>query len=242
MFTLRLRSVDMKVAFAADFGRGLALFSLCRGELVALPGLDIRAADRGVTLPFASTSLSGAIACFAFGVGGSDRTVGVDRGPDDFAGGVALPLTATRGAIGVRAVRVDASDGFSGLLVLVDRIDSEAIAPFRYHVIDFAFGARGHGIRVLSLRWYRAVLEGKSEYSRGAVARADSAIEVDRCFRTRCAIAVPESIALAFSSAFNRWRRMLKISFDAHLIVVVESDVVQNCFVDSRDSDEILHA
>ena len=135
-----LLSPEVVVAFAADFSLGLAVLSACLGELLALPGLEVRADDRGVILPFASTSLSGVIACFAFGVGGSDLTVGAGRGLADFVGGVALPLTATRGVIGVRAVRVDASEGFRGRLALLDR--SEAIGPDRYHVTGGAFGTQ----------------------------------------------------------------------------------------------------
>lgn len=128
---LLLRSLDTDVTYGPDFGRGLAFLSDTLGELFALPGLDVRAADRGVMLPFASTSLSCAPACFALGVGGSDRIVGV---PLDFEGGVAEPLLAiaTRGAIGVRAVRVDAREGLSGRLVLDGRSD-EAIGPLRYN-------------------------------------------------------------------------------------------------------------
>lgn len=128
---LPLRSPDVVVTFAADFGRGLAVLSDGLGELFALPGLDVLAEDRGVILTFVSTSLSGVLVCFALGVGGSDLIVGVAREPVDLLGGVALPLTATRGAIGVRAVRVDAKDGLNGRLVLVD-LSEEAIGPCRY--------------------------------------------------------------------------------------------------------------
>lgn len=129
--TLLLRSPDIELSCAADLGRGLAVFSGCLGELFALPGLDVRAEDRGVMLAFVRTSLSGVLVCFALGVGGSDLIVGVAREPAGLVGGVALPLTATRGAFGVRAVRVDANDGLSGRLVL-DDLSEEAIGPSRY--------------------------------------------------------------------------------------------------------------
>lgn len=124
--TLPFRSLDGPVSYAADFGRvPPPVLPACLGEALALPGLDARAEERGVILPLARTSLIGVVGCFALGVGGSDLIVGVGREPVDFVGGVALP--ATRGVTGVRAVRVDARDGFNGRLGLVDR--SEDMRP-----------------------------------------------------------------------------------------------------------------
>lgn len=62
-------------------------------------------------LPLANASLTGVFTCLARRVGGSDRTLG---GAGDALTVVdAVALTAIRGVIGVRAVRVDESEGLS---------------------------------------------------------------------------------------------------------------------------------
>ena len=91
-----------------------------------LSTLDVRAEDRGVTLPVASALLTGVLVCCTLGVGGSDLTVdaGDGLGAVDFVEGVALP--ASRGVSGVRACRCDASAGFNGL----DRSEDIAYAEY----------------------------------------------------------------------------------------------------------------
>ena len=118
----------MLEACSADFDRAVLGASFaCLGEAFALSVLEARADERGVTFVFVRTSWPGVLVCLPLGVAGSDLIVGVGREPVDFVGGVAIPFPATRGVIGVRAVRFDASDGLIGRLVLVVR--SEAIEP-----------------------------------------------------------------------------------------------------------------
>lgn len=105
---------------------GLGLVALgvsppCAGEEAALSTLVLRADDRGVTFPFATSALTGVPVAFALGVPGADLTVGVGREAVDAVDGVAL--AATRGVSGVRAVRLGASVGFSGRLVLLRSVD-----------------------------------------------------------------------------------------------------------------------
>lgn len=126
--TLPSRSFEVPDASSADIGRGVLCASFAGlGDSFALSLLDDRADERGVTFVLASTLLMGVLVCLPLGVPGSDFMAGVGREPVGFVGGVAFPLPATRGAIGVRAVRFEARVGFSGRFGFVDR--SEAIGP-----------------------------------------------------------------------------------------------------------------
>ena len=92
---------------AIDFGR-----EPVAGDALALPDFAARTEERGVILPFVSVSLTGVFTTFALGAGGSDRAL--DAVGDAVALVAVTALLATRGMMGVRAVRVDASAGFKG--------------------------------------------------------------------------------------------------------------------------------
>lgn len=103
------------------------LQSPCEGEPCALSTLEDRADERGVILPFASTTLTGVLVALARGVGGSDLAADVGLGVADLVDGVAL--AATRGVSGVRGVRFDASEGLRGRVVLLDRSTDIIVQP-----------------------------------------------------------------------------------------------------------------
>lgn len=96
--------------------------ALLLGVDVVLSTLDSRAADLGVTLPFARAALIGVVFPLTLGVGGSERMFDGVRVAVGL-GLVTLLLPATRGVIGVRAFRFDETDGFSGRWTFADRSD-----------------------------------------------------------------------------------------------------------------------
>lgn len=116
----------------AVFSFGLAAVgasSFC-GVVFGVLTRELLADDRGVTLPFAMTSLTGVLVALTLGVGGSDLGAGAAREVVDFVDGVALGV-ATRGVRGVRAVRVEDKVGLSGgLVVLFDRSDDIGVTAF----------------------------------------------------------------------------------------------------------------
>ena len=125
---LPLRGLPSLAVTTVDFGRGaLGVLSPCEGELFALSTREVRADERGVTLPFASTLLTGVFGPLTLGVGGSDLAVDAGLGVIDFEGGVAL--AATRGVRGVRGVRFDARVGLSGRFGLLDRSVDIIVLP-----------------------------------------------------------------------------------------------------------------
>lgn len=134
----RPRSV---VGFGADTAtRGRAALgessSGCVG--VALPGLDLLAADRGVILPFPTVALSPSSSCRRRGasLGGSDLTVAVfDK--VGLAAGVVVP--ATRGVSGdfaVLPVLPAASEGLKGRLLMLERSADIADPCYESHMWD----------------------------------------------------------------------------------------------------------
>lgn len=102
-------------------GRIPLIVSSCAGDSWATPTLDLRAEDRGVTLPASTTSLTG-VSC-DLGLGETRGVRDGARGTDLDASGVEVVLPARRGVSGglvaIVAVRVVvvAELGFSGRLL-----------------------------------------------------------------------------------------------------------------------------
>jgi len=100
--------------------------SSCVG--VALPALDLRADDRGVTFPTDSVSRAKVSSCLTLGVtlGGSDLVVDVFEMVDRVEG---VDVPATRGVRGIRRVLVEGIVGFKERPVLLER-SVDIAAPY----------------------------------------------------------------------------------------------------------------
>lgn len=105
------------VGLSVGFNRVVLGVSSCVGVPCELSTLDFRAKDRGVILPFGGVSLR-VSSCLTRGVtlGGALTADGVLEVVGRVDGEDAAIM---RGVSGVRATRVDASVGFSGLPVLL---------------------------------------------------------------------------------------------------------------------------